>query len=491
MQSPKQSSNLRQKAVKGLVWSAIESWGSQVISFGVFFLLARQLEPKAFGLVALASVFLSFIQLFVDQGLSTAIIQRQELEPEHLDTAFWTNIGISTLLLILSILCASLVADFFNQSALTPIIRWLSFSFLFSALSSVQQAIFQRKLAFKALAIRTLSAVIAGGIVGVTMVFTGFGVWSLVGQQLANGLVQVFTLWGVSDWRPRFKFSAKHFQELFSFGINEVGFNVFNFFSRRGDDFLIGYFLGPIALGYYSVAYRILLVMTQLLISTTSKVALPTFSKIQHDPERMRRAFYSVTQLSSFIAFPMFLAVAALSPELIKAMFGSQWLPSVPVMRVLTFVGLLQSVSFFNNSVILALGKPSWRLGITVLNSVANVMSYILVVKWGIIAVASAFVIRAYLFSPIPVWMIHKLIHINLTTYLQQYITPLISSLVMVVMILGIKYFLGTSINLYLVLTICIVFGTVIYVAMIRLSAPSLFKKVLYLIKIPVAEKMR
>ncbi|YAF95755.1 MAG: MOP flippase family protein [Nodularia sp. CChRGM 3473] len=491
MESPEKSSNLRQQAVKGVIWSAIESWGSQVISFGVFFLLARLLDPEAFGLVALASVFLNFIQLFVDQGLSTAIVQRQELEPEHLNTAFWTNIGISTLLIILSILCAGLVAEFFSQPALTPIIRWLSFSFLFSAFSSVQQAIFQRKLAFKALAIRTLSAVVAGGVVGITMVFMGFGVWSLVGQQLANGLVQVFTLWGVSDWRPGFKFSIKHFQELFAFGINEVGFKVFNFFSRRGDDFLIGYFLGPTALGYYSVAYRILLVMTQLLISTTSKVALPTFSKMQQDPERMRRAFYTVTQLSSFIAFPMFLAVAALSPELIKTIFGSQWLPSAPVMRVLTFVGLLQSVSFFNNSVILALGKPSWRLGLTVLNSVANILSYVLVVQWGILAVASAFVIRAYLFSPIPVWMIHKLIRINLGTYLQQYIAPLISSLVMVAVILGMKYFLGTSINLYLVLAICIVFGAGVYITMIRLSAPSLFNKVINLVKIPAFEKTR
>jgi O-antigen/teichoic acid export membrane protein len=188
MESPKPPSNLRQQAVKGVFWSALESWGRQAISFGVFFLLARLLGPGTFGLVALSSVFLAFLQVFLDQGFSQAIVQRQNLEPEHLDTAFWTNLGVSILLATTSIACAGLVSDLFKEPQITSIIRCSSLGLLLSAFSSVQDAILQRKLAFKALATRSLVGVVIGGVVGVSMAFMGFGVWSLVGQQLSTSL---------------------------------------------------------------------------------------------------------------------------------------------------------------------------------------------------------------------------------------------------------------------------------------------------------------
>lgn len=481
--------NLRQKVLKGVVWTALQNFGSQIISFVVFSLLARLLGPEVFGLVALAGIFLAFVQIFTDQGLSAAIVQRQELDPEHLDTAFWINVGTGILLTVFGIAAAGVVANIFNEPQLAPIVRWLSLSFLFSAFNSVQSAILSRELAFKSLAIRTLVANFIGGVVGVVMAFQGFGVWSLVGQQLVNGLVAIFVLWRVSDWRPGLNISAKHYQELFAFGINDVGFNVFNFFSRRGDDLLIGYFLGHVALGYYTIAYRVLLLMTQLLISTTSKVALPTFSRLQQEPERLRRAFYTATQLSSLVAVPAFLGVVVLAPELVQVLFGSKWLPSIPVMQVLSFAGVLQSVSYFNGSVIVAMGKPSWRLGITVLNSVSNIVAYALVVHWGIVAVAAAFVIRGYLFSPLPIWMIHKLIHLELSVYLRQYVVPLVSSLVMVIAILGVKYVFGELVSVYMLLSICIAIASVVYGLMIWWTMPQVFQQLLDLFHLVVHPK--
>lgn len=478
--------NLKQKAVKSVFWNVIQNSGSQITSFIVFSLLAHLLGPEVFGLVALAGIFISFVQLFTDQGLASAIIQCKELDREHLDTAFWINLGSGVLLTFFGIAAAGVVANLFNEPQLVPIIRWLSLSFLLNALSSVQVAILSREFDFKSLAIRTLTASFVGGIVGVIMAFMGYGVWSLVGQQLTNAFVAVFVLWQVSDWRPGLNISAKHYKELFAFGLNEVGFNIFNFFSRRGDDFLIGYFLGPVALGYYTIAYRVLLLMTELLISTISKVALPTFSRLQQEPERLRSAFYTATQLSSLVALPAFVSVAVLAPEIVQVLFGNKWLPSIPVIQILSFVGMLQSVSYFNGSVIVAMGKPSWRLRITILNSVSNVVAYVLVVKWGITAVAAAFVIRAYLFSPIPIWMIHKLIHIKLSVYLRQYIAPLISSLGMVLVILGAKYIFKELVGIPILLSICIALGAVVYVAMIWWTVPKLFQQLLDLIRLIV-----
>ncbi|MEM7712006.1 MAG: MOP flippase family protein [Cyanobacteria bacterium P01_A01_bin.68] len=473
--------SLKEKALKGVIWSAIENWGSRIISFVVFLLLARLLDPKTFGLVALSSVFFAFMQVFLDQGFSQAIIQRKEVDREHLDTAFWTNISIALLLLTLSIAGAGLIASLFKEPQLTPIIRWLSLSFVFGALNSVQSAILSRQLAFKTLSLRTLTATFAGGIVGVAMALMGFGVWSLVGQQIANGLAGVIVLWSTSDWKPGFNFSKTHFKELFSFGINVVGIKALNFLNRRSDDLLIGYFLGSVALGYYTVAYRILLMVNQLMVGTIQKTAMPVFSRLQSEPERLKQAFYSAIGLTTLIAFPIFLGLFALAPELVVVIFGQEWEASIPVMQVLNLIGLLYAGFNYNNPLIMALGKPGLGLGLSSVQAIGNIIGFAIAVRWGIVAVAAAYVIRAYLTAPITLWIVNKLIPINFKTYLSQYAAPFFASLLMVLSIFGAKYFLREVVNLHIVLAICILLSVVIYILTIRLIAPQLFRRAINL----------
>jgi O-antigen/teichoic acid export membrane protein len=472
--------NLKQKAVKGVFWSAIQSWGSQGISFLVFTLLARLLAPETFGLMALADVFLAFIQVFLDQGFSTAIIQRRELEPEHLDTAFWTNLAIGVFMTGLGIITANLIADFFKQPELALIIRWLSLSFIIRSLSAVQEAIFRRNLAFKTLAVRSLIAVVTGGAVGVFMAFKGFGVWSLVCQILSGNLVQIIVLWWASNWRPKLRVSRKHFQDLFSFGINIVGIKVLGFFNRRSDDLLIGYFLGPVALGYYTIAYRVLLVMTQLLTDMINNCALPVFSKMQKEPEKMRTAFYKAIQLSSLIAFPAFLGMAALAPEITLISFGEKWLPSVPVMQILAFIGIVHSVTYFDSTVMTAMGKMSLQLKINCLNSLANIIGFAIAVRWGIIAVAIAYVTRAYLIMPINLYILKRLINIKLSVYFRQYLSQAVGAIMMIFTILAVKHFLGALITIKItLLAICITIAVLTYGLIIILTEPKLYREVL------------
>jgi O-antigen/teichoic acid export membrane protein len=466
--------SLKQKAIKGVLWSAIQSWGSQAIAFIVFSLLARLLEPKTFGLIAMAGVFLAFIEVFLDQGFSNAIVQRQELEPEHLNTAFWTNLGIGMFMTVLSVATADLIATLFHQPELGSVIRWLSLSFIIRSLSAVQEAILTRNLAFKTLAIRSLIAVIASGVFGVAMALMGFGIWSLVGQKLINSLVQIVVLWWASDWRPKLNFSKKHFQDLFAFGINVIGINVLIFFNRRADDLLIGYFLGPVALGYYTIAYRILLVMIQLLGSVVGQVALPVFAKTQSEPQQMRKAFYQSTHIVSLIAVPVFLGTASLSPELIQICFGEQWLASIPVMQILCFVGIVNSVVSLTGSVIQACGKPSWSFLLGLINTPANLIGFAIGLKWGIIGVATAFSIRGYLFIPFPLLCVRKLIDIKLATYFLQYKNAIIASGLMIGVILASKYFLINLVEIHFYLAICIFMGWLSYTIAIVFLEPQL-----------------
>jgi O-antigen/teichoic acid export membrane protein len=485
--------SLREKAAKGIVWSVIQKWGREAITIVTFVILSRLLTPEAFGLVALASVFTTFVEIFLDQGSSVAIVQRAEVEREHLDTAFWISILTGALLTVGSIAASGLVAAFFGEPRLAPILNWLSLGFIFNSLSTTQLAILQRKLAFKNLAARSLAATIIGGVVGISMAFMGFGVWSLVAQNLARALAAALVLWRSSDWRPGFNLSKKHYKDLFTFGISIVGNNVLNGLVRRSDDLLIGYFLGPTLLGYYTVGYRLLLAIIRLVTQVTNTVAFPTFSRLQHQPERMRRAFYNVTQYTSLLAFPIFIGLAALAPEVVPALFGEKWAPSIPVMQVLALIGILQSVLFFNGSVIRASGKPSWELGIMLLNATCSVIGFLLVVRQGIVAVAASFVIVGYLLAPVSYIAVHKLLQIDFRTYLWQFVSPLAASLMMVAVIMGLKYvFRDQVLNMYLELSTYLVASVLTYILVLGLTARSLCREVLELANLVLsASKLR
>ncbi|MEM9161801.1 MAG: lipopolysaccharide biosynthesis protein [Cyanobacteria bacterium P01_F01_bin.4] len=471
--------SLRQKAIRGAMWSALEKWGAQLVSTAIFLLLARLLGVEAFGLVALANVFLAFMRIFLDQGFAQALVQKEQLEPAHLDTAFWTSLLMGVLLVLAILAGAGVVANFYDQPELAPIIRWMSISFLFAGLSSVQSAILQRNMQFKIFAARSLVATIACGVAGIGAALMGLGVWSLVVKEIVFASTGSILLWSTSGWMPGFRFSPKHFKELFSYGINILGLNFLNFFNLRSDDMLIGYFLGPVALGYYTVAYRLLLIMLKLLTSVTNQVALPTFSRMQKDPERMRNAFYKVTQYTSLISFPTFIGMAILAPELVQCLFGEEWMPSVPVMRILAFSGVLQSIYQFDGTILLSTGKPAWRLGLQCLGVVCNITVFLFVVNWGIAAVAAGFVIGGYVRSPLSMLLVKKIIHINLVKYTSRFLPAIASSGIMAGSILIMQYTLKDWIlNDALSLSLGIIFGILVYAFALALISPKLIKEV-------------
>lgn len=475
--------SLKRRAFRAVGWSTTRQVGEQALTFVVYLILARLLDPAAFGLVAMANVFLALVQIFVDQGLADAIIQRDEVETSHLDTAFWSSVLLGGLLALASFLLADVVAALFGEPDLATIVRWLSLNFPLAGLASTQQAILKRDLRFGSLAMRGLAARIGGGVAGVVMALTGFGVWSLVGQSLVSSMVGVITLWRVSDWRPSFRFSWGQFKELFSFGVSVLGNKLLNFLNRRSDNLLIGYFLGPTQLGYYGMAYRQLMIMTQLLIQPASSVAFSTFSRLQAAPGRMRNAFHKATRISSLVAFPGFIGLVLVAPVMIRGLFGAKWVPSIPVVQALAFVGILHSVSFFNPPVIKAVGKPSWTLGLNVINAVVNVTGFLIAVRWGIVAVAVAFVVRGYLLSPLPLLALRKLLRLDLKVYFRQFLEPALATLVMALGVLVMKSLMVQVNSPRIELVVYVVVGAALYLGTIRLINPSLLGEIMTFVR--------
>ena len=481
--------SLKQKAFAGLVWSIIQNSGTQIFSLIIFLMLARLLTPETFGLIALANVFLAFMRIFLDQGFAQALIQREDLEPEHLDAAFWSQVCCGILLTTITFFGANIVAGVFDQPKLIPVLQSLSLIFILNSLIQVHSALLNRKFAFKIVALRSLLATTIGGVVGIGMAFAGYGVWSLIALNLTAALVSLIVLWGTVDWRPRLRFSFKHFQELYSFGIHLLAFKFIKFFDKRADNLLIGYFLGEVALGYYAIAYRILEVMTDLLVKTVDKVALPTFSRLQTEPERFRQLFYQTTQFTSLIAFPTFLGVVVFAPELIVTLFGDKWIPATGAMQILSLEGILLAISLFHKSVFMSMGKPSWTVKVSLLNATANLIACLIAVRWGITAVATAYIISSYLVFPISQWAVNRLIKIDLTIYLRQFATPLFSSAIMVGAVVVAKSLLSDTIDPKLLLIMGTAIGMLVYALCVRILEPQLLAKVWEFVKLASNKK--
>jgi PST family polysaccharide transporter len=263
-------------------------------------------------------------------------------------------------------------------------------------------------MSFRCLAIRKLSAVGLSGVVGVSMALSGFGVWSLVGQQITGALVSVVMLWAVTPWRPSLRFSRQDFRELFGFGIHVVGGDILNFFSRNIDNLLIGVVLGPVALGFYAVAYRVLDTSQSLLINAARKLVFPVFVRLQHDRERMRRAYSRMNRASSALTLPGYIGLALVAQEAIVVLFGNRWIDSGPVAAVLYLIGPVLTIQAFSGALFNAVGHPEVTLRFRLVTTVVNVTGFVIavVVFRDILAVAAFFVLRGYLLLPLNlVWM--------------------------------------------------------------------------------------
>lgn len=481
--------SLKKKVVKGFAWTSLQQTASQLISFLVFLVLARLLDPESFGLVAMATVVIAFFEVFSHFGFGAAIIQRDELEKAHLDTAFWADIGVRTVTMTVAVLLAGWAATLYGEARLAPVIQALSVTFVVSALSQVQTSILRRKLAFRTLAIRTLAAEIIGGISGVVLAMNGFGVWSLVARQLVTSLSGVVILWILSDWRPGLAVSRKHFKDLFGFSVNMMGLHMVNFFSRRSDSFLIGYFLGATQLGYYTVAFRLVRMLTQSMGGTINRVTWPAFARLQKDPKRLRKGFYSASQILALVIFPIFMGISALAPELVPLLFGDKWTHSILLMQILAFLGITESMSRIYNSVIVSVGRPGVLVTLRTLLAICNIIALLVALQWGLRGMAIAYVIVAYLFMPIYLVLLRKLAGINISKYFRYLVPPAAATVLMVLVIFACKTPLAEIGSPMVQVAILGVMGAIIYAGVLTLVSPAIVRHVLNLFRMVLPGK--
>jgi PST family polysaccharide transporter len=430
--------SLRIHTIRGLFWSAVQRTGGQAISLVAFIVLSRLLPPSAFGLLALANAYLLVGLLLIEQGVNQALIQRADVSPEHLDAAFLLSVSISIILVLVTVLVAEPLASLFQEPMLAPVLRVLTLSFVFSGLRATQTALLQRRMQFRELALRTTVAETLGGGVGVAMALAGFGVWSLVGQALGRGLAGVVVLWRVSEWRPRFRFSQRPLRELTSFGMPVLADRMANLVQGKSDDMIVGLVLGATALGYYSVGYRLLTYVMQLMSGTVQSVALPVLSRLQEDLGRLRRVFLMMQGYLALAAFPVFVGLALVAADLVPLLFGPKWAPSIPVMQVLALAGAAKTLPVTTATLLVALGRPGLQLRINLLTTVLAVLGFALFVRQGIVAVAFVHLGVNVLLAPLHAIVAHRTTGARFGEYFETIRAPLLGALAMAAVLLAV-----------------------------------------------------
>lgn len=483
--------SLRRKIIDGVFWQAACRCSGGVAGLLVLFVLIRLLDPEDFGLVAIAAVFTTFLGVFVDQGLTEAIVQRQEIDPEYLDTVFWLNIAIGTLLTVAGVVFSGVIGALFDDSRLTPIVVCMSPTFLLLALSNTQQALLRRAMNFRVLAFCTLAAKIIGGGCGVTAALMGFGAWSLVIQSISAAAAGVVVLWVASDWRPRLGFSRKYWRESAGFGFSILGVRVLNGLDRSADNLLIGYFLGPVLLGYYSVAYRLVTIIGRLLSSITSEVLMPAFSTLQSDTERLRKALYEAVLYAALVSVPLFLGIAVVGPELVETVYGPKWSASIPVLQVLAVGAIPIAIMGIHGSLIISMGRPDSVLRIRVATTIVRMTAFILVVRFGIVAVSLAFVASTYAFTPWYLWLTRKMVRFEISTYLNHVYAPITSGIVMSGAVLLLKWRLQDLSGPHWLLLECALLGAAVYLVSFAILKPGILSNVLRLSRVAISRQNR
>ena len=469
--------SLRTRAAKGVFWTATGAWGRQIAVFVVFAILARLLEPADFGLVAFAAVFVGFTHVLAEEGLVDALVQRKDLERAHLDAAFWTTIvfalGLTLILAALSVPIAKLL----GEEELAPVLVVLALSIPIASSSLVQRALLTREMKFRSLALRSLAAITVGSIFGVTAALLGFGVWSLVVQNIVGVTTGTIVLWRVTDFRPRLTFSYSHCRDLLGFGSNVVGFRLLIYFTRRADELLIGAFLGPAALGFYTIGYRMLRMLIQVTSSLIDRVSFPLYSRLQDKPARLRLAFYKSTSFAALIAFPAFLAAAVLAPQVVQVFFGPKWADSVPIMQILAFFGLIQVLTYLNGTTIKALGKPGWLVVIVGITAALKVSAFLVAVQFGLVAVAVAATCVGLAVAPLYYWGVRRLVGIGIREYWRSLRVPIVAAILSAATMLALRLLLDDA-QAFVVLAVAGPAGVVVYYAAVRLLSPPLASEV-------------
>lgn len=453
---------------RNLGWAGISRVVLIVLQVIVTAVLARLLSPQDFGLLGMATVFTGFLQLFNDVGFGKALIQFDGVDHILIESCLWANLGVGIGLTLLAIFLSPVIGWFYHSPEVAPLLIALGFNFPIVGLGIVQLALLERQLDYRKVATIELGSTILAAVLVVGAAWAGLGVWSLVIQIVGQSLTQTVLAWHVIGFVPDFVFSWSRLRGVIGFSSNLTAFNVVNYFARNADYLLIGRFLGGEALGLYTMAYNLMLFPSLAITRVFGRVLFPVLSRAREDMPRFRRIYLQACLGTALVTFPMMVGLFGVSQEFVSAGLGLKWTPIIPVVRLLAWVGLVQSIAALNGAVYLSLGKLRLRFWIGLVLSTFSVAGIIVGVSFGnILTIAIGYTVASVVALPIVFLVPLKLMHLSVRTFVKSLLPILLCSLIMLISILVIRHILSNWVP-WACLAVETGVGVLVYVLAVR-----------------------
>lgn len=464
------SDNLKSKTQKGLVWSFVERFATQGVQFLFGIILARLLSPEDYGTIAMPLVFLAIAQCFIDSGFSTALIRKPDLTEEDLSTAFYFNIGVGVICYFALFLTSPLIADFYNTPILTDLLKVTALATLFNPLCAVQQAILTRKIDFKTQAIVSLSGAIVSGSVGLVMAYSGYGIWSLVFQQVGGYVIRTILLWILGRWKPKRKWSWESFRYLWGFGSKMLGSALLDTTYNNIYPIVIGKFFSANDLGNYTRAQQFATLPSSNVTGVLQRVTFPVLSKIQNEDERLARNYRKILKLSAFLIFPMMLMLSAIADPLVRVILTDKWKGCIILLQIVCFSMMWYPIHAINLNLLTVKGRSDLFFRLEIFKKVCGVCVMCVTIPHGIIWMVSGGIVSSMIALVINTYYTGKLINVG---YLRQMgdLLPIFG--ISFFMWLVIHVFLWLTSNIYIQLPLGIFAGLLVYIVCARVLLKS------------------
>lgn len=451
----------KEKVLSNLFWRFLERTGAQSVALIVSIVLARILSPTDYGIIALITVFINILNVFVDSGLGTALIQKKDADDIDFSTVFYTNIVFCVLLYIIMFFVAPFLATFYKNEQLTSIIRVLSITILISGVKNIQQSYVSKTLQFRKFFFSTLIGTITAAVVGIYMAHHGYGVWALVAQQLTNLAIDTILLWITVKWRPMFIFSFKRLKGLFSYGWKILISALLDTFYTNLRNLIIGNKYTSEDLAFYTKGELFPKAIVGNITNTIDSVLLPTMSAEQDDTERVKQMTRRAIKTSTFCIAPLMMGLAACAPNVISLLLTDKWLSAVPFLIAFCITYIFYPIHTANLNAIKAMGRSDLFLKLEILKKIVGLIILFSTMWFGVKVMAYSLLFVSVICQLINSWPNKKLLNYG---YLEQ-LKDILPSILMAAGMGVIIYFgIFIPVSKILQLIIQIVLGIVIFV---------------------------
>jgi len=365
--------SLKDKTVKGTVWSGIDNVAQFGVTFLVSIVLARLLTPDDYGLIGIITIFTAVCTALVNGGFTTALIRKKDATDDDYNTAFIVNLGVSILLYVVIYLCSPFIANFFHRQELIALTQVSSMGMIIGALGLVQQTRLTKRIDFKTQTKITIVASVASGIVGIVMALMGFGVWSLVAQSLTSQGLRTILLWLANKWVPQLRFSSESFHDLFGFGWKMMVSQVLDTVWKELYQVVVGKFYTPATLGQYTRSKQFSTLFSSNLTIVIQRVTYPVLSNIQDDKERMISAYRRIIKVTMFVTAISMFFLGAISEPLLYCLIGPKWHDAAIYLPLICITGSTYPLHAINLNMLQVQGRSDLFLGLEVIKKIIGI----------------------------------------------------------------------------------------------------------------------